>query len=221
MSDLDDFDHCGVYLQRYKFNALTAVYLLEDLDLGVGSLWVGDTLTRRRGFGKAGDGVFEFYMTPVGSEPPKTPQDDKFKPAVGMLWWSPEHGLAEMITNSSLLRRTISDIWDTYKTYRQAADWLLLVTEFGAPREVKVGKNNTRIFWTPVLTIVDCMPRDQIPALKYRPPTVPPPIRLDQQIPFRAPALLPPAKDRRRRSAPEQLSDLLDDELPELGGAGQ
>jgi hypothetical protein len=116
MSDLDDLDHHSIYLQRMKFNALTGILLLQDTELDRGSRWVADMLTRRRGVGKTGDGVFEFYLTPVGSPPPKIPEDEKFKPAVAMIWWSPEQGLAEMITNSSLLRRTISDFWETYNT---------------------------------------------------------------------------------------------------------
>ena len=228
MSDLDDLNHAIVLLQRLKFNALTGSLLLGDTELGAGSRWVGDMLTRRRGVGRTGDGVFEFYLTPVGSAPPTIPEDDKFKPAVAMIWWSPEDGLAEMITNGSILRRTISDYWETYKTYQEAADGMLPLTEFGPPREVKVGRTNIRVFWTPVLTVIGWIPREDIPALKYRPPTVPPPIRRDQQVPFRPTAMLPsakdrrktsaPAKDRQRGSAPDPLSEILDDEIPELGG---
>jgi hypothetical protein len=115
-----------------------------------------------------------------------------------------------------------------YKTYQEAADGMLPVTEFGPPREVKVGRTNTRIFWTPVLTITGWIPRDEIPALRYRPPTVSPPVRQDQQIPFRPTAMLPPAfqadhtpQDRPRRSAPTPLGEILDEEIPELGGVDQ
>jgi hypothetical protein len=244
MSDLDDLDHRDIRYQAFKFNALTGVGQVNEFELGWPSIWTADMYTRRRGYGKTGDGVFEFYLTPVGSEPPKPPQDDKFKPAIAILWWSPQYGLAEMITNSTLLRRTVSDFWEVYKSYQEAADGLLPVTEFGAPKEVQIGKNNMRIFWTPVLTIVGWMSRDEIPALKYRPATVPPPIRLDQQTLFYATRSLPspaeeqngqrtkkavreilehsktetreyPHQERAKRNA---LSEILDDEIPELGG---
>ena len=224
MSDFDDLQHHSLRLQGLKFNALDGILRLGEAELETGSQWVADMLTRRRGYGRTGDGVFEFYLTPVGSEPPAPPHDPKeFKPALAMIVFSPQFGLAEMITNSTLLRQTISTLWEEYKSYREAADGLLPVIEFGEPREVEIGRNNKRIFWTPRISIIGWVSRDEIPPLRYRPPTVEPPIRRDAQLPYRALAQLPAPfseehqaepKKPRRKAAATPVADIIEDELP-------
>jgi hypothetical protein len=82
-------------------------------------------------------------------------------------------------------------------------------SQSGAAREVSLGKRNPRSFWAPTFEIVGWTDRQQIPVLKYRPPTVDQPIQQHLQIPF----LKPGGKKPRGKTQPA-VSNVLDDEIP-------
>ena len=95
MSDLSDLH--GVYptsirwnaesgfLAVSAFNAETGERELQQIELGQAATFVLDLATRERGYGLIKTGIYDMRLTPVGSPPPPWPEDEEYKPALGML----------------------------------------------------------------------------------------------------------------------------------------
>jgi hypothetical protein len=218
MSDIDDLDWDRSYLPGLRHNALTGDLTVSQFDargqgrinipIPAGSEWVADLLTRLRDFGKTGDGIFDFHMTPVGTTPPTPPSEDH-KPAVAQMQFSPQYGLTKLMTNSTLTRSAVVAFWEDYRACPEAARGLLPVVRFGKPIEVKIGKNNVRIFFAPNLSIVGWAERDAIAAFRGRLVTVPPPSLAPEKLTYTpvTPQLAPP--ERALTTREDHLNDVV------------
>jgi hypothetical protein len=186
MNDLADLIGVkGIRDPSLRWNAVTGDgWRLETLNSETGERdfllqpeknWIVDMLTRRRGVGKTGDGIFIMHLTPVGSPPPVVTDDD-LKPAVGMTAWAPDTGCVEITTCGAVLRTAIVALWEKYKGFTEASKGLVPVVKFGPAIEVPIGKkNNIRTFWAPTFLFVHWLNRNEVPGLCYRPATVLPP----------------------------------------------
>jgi hypothetical protein len=169
--------------------------------------FVCDMLTRQRGVGKTGDGLFLMHLTPVGSPPPIVADDD-LKPAVSMTVWAPDTGCAEITTCGAVLRNSIVHLWEKYKSFKEASNGLVPVVKFGPAVEVPIGKkNNLRIFWGPTFEFINWLDRNEVPGLCYRQATVPPPKPSNLQIQHLSAKLKAHLKKATK-------SEAIDDEIP-------
>jgi hypothetical protein len=218
MHDLDDLGSAHMRPESLRFNAVTGVlakYVFDanewrrvPVEIGPGSRWAVDMLTRRRGLGRVTDSSYDVRMSYVGEPVPEAPND--YKPAVSMMLYSPEHGLCYMETCSTILVRCISGLWEHYRSYRQSSEGLIPVIEIGEPRQIQIGsRNNPRMFYAPSFRIIDWIERDTVPAFKATAPTVALPSPANMQIEFRSALKLPKPK----RGA-QPVSDDLNDGIP-------
>jgi hypothetical protein len=152
MSDLDDLEGGTSFKNSLRWNTekgdLFAVLTNEFLERVPHSIELGtpaarfavDMLTRRRGYGLIGDGIYEMILTPVGSPPPPKPADPDYKRAVSFDLWSPQYGLVCMETVSVILLNTIDAFWTRYASFAEAAKGMLPLIEFSGRREIIVRK---------------------------------------------------------------------------------
>jgi hypothetical protein len=221
MQDLQDLGNASLYPESLRHNAMTGKLTISRFDpatwsrvrdeVDPPSTWVVDMLTRQRGYGLVTDSKFDMRLTSVGALPPPAPEDQRYKPTVGMLMWSETYGLAQWISCGSIAVRTIGVFWDECRTFTEASDGLLPVITIDHPRRVTIGHGpQQREFLAPVIEITDWVLRESIPVLAARPATVEPPPRLHLQIPHK------PAKRiaRKPKGPGDDLDDLLNDEIP-------
>ena len=73
------------------YNPETGERELQEIELGKPATFAMDMATRERGYGLIRVGVYDMRLTPVGSPPPPWPDDEEFKPALGVLVVEPDH----------------------------------------------------------------------------------------------------------------------------------
>ena len=192
-----------------------------------------DMRRRERGRARIETGLYKMFLAPVGQELPPLPPDElpfeaKYKPAIGVDLWNPSFGLVRLESTGAYLRAAIGRTWQEYGTCREAADGLLPVIRFVDRRPVSPKNYPNKIYYSPIIPRVGCLPREQIGPFMAKEPTVPLPVWVgnDSQIAaalrakLEAPQLEKKTSDREprhgRKSQPDPVDDDLDDEIPEL-----
>ena len=61
--------------------------VLKEIPLGPRATFVMDLLTRARGWGLIRVGTFDMRLSPVSAPLPPRPDDEGFKPAIGVTLW--------------------------------------------------------------------------------------------------------------------------------------
>jgi hypothetical protein len=228
MSDLDDLgEHSGDYPKSGRWNAETGVFAissynletgmreLQPLDFGQACTFVIDLLTRQRGFSMYRPGVYDARLTPVGSPPPEWPGDLEFKPAIACWAWNPNFGEIWIETNASLFKNALKAVWEKALTDPRAAEGQQPVIRITGSADVYIKPVN-KTFQAPLISIIDFMPRDQVPPWANRPPTVappkPPPL-LGAQPEIKKVTQAPPAR-RHKAVRPTDGKPPLDDGIP-------
>jgi hypothetical protein len=222
MTDLDVLDHRSIRPSTYRLNAVTSdqyittVVGLSRFDTPVepGFEFVADPPTRKIGYGRTGEHVFDFRMEHVGSPPPPAPEEDDFKLAVSWTWATP-NGLIEHITNGAIARGAVVEAWEAYKRAPEAARGMVPVIRIGEPVEVQ---SSGRTFYAPNFQIVGWITRDDVPAFRDRPPMCPLPSLAPERLTYTpvAPQIAPPAKRPGRAPAPvrDTTRDDINDAIP-------
>jgi hypothetical protein len=233
MSDLSDLH--GVFPTSLRWNAELGVLgisvfnpetgerELQEIELGKPATFVMDLATRERGYGKIKTGVYEMALSPVGSPPPPWPDDDEFKPAIGVWLWCPAHGELRLETNATIFRQAVTNIWDTARFEPQAAEGQQPIVSFVNRIPVPVKAVN-KVFSGPVIKILSWVERNKVPGWANRPPTVAPPAAMPMLAAAPAQASDPahaaekPArakvKARQGAAKPEPEPPPFDDEIP-------
>jgi hypothetical protein len=211
MTDLDVLDHKSIRHPTFRLNAVTgeqyisAVVGLTRLNTPIepGFEFIADMLTRKIGYGRTGEHLFEFNLEHVGSPPPLTPDDDEFKPAVSWVWATPS-GLIEHTTNGAIARGTVVAMWEDYKRAPEAAVGMMPVIRLGQP--VEVGASG-RTFYAPKVQTVGWVHRDDVAAFRDRPAMCPLPSLAPEKLTYTPvrPQLAPSA-----RRAPGLVRDVRD-----------
>jgi hypothetical protein len=119
-------------------------------------------------------GTFDMRLSPVSAPLPPRPDDEGFKPAIGVTLWNPEFGETRLEATATLLCRAIRGLWDHCLRKPEAARGLQPVIRFvgRVEREVKsVGET----FLIPKFEVPGWVERDNVPGWKERAPTVSPP----------------------------------------------
>ena len=80
----------GGFLGISVFNPETGERELQEIELGKPATFAMDMATRERGYGLIKIGIYDMRLTPVGSPAPPWPDDEEFKPALGMLAVEPD-----------------------------------------------------------------------------------------------------------------------------------
>jgi hypothetical protein len=148
--------------------------VLKEIPLGPRATFVMDLLTRARGWGLIRVGTFDMRLSPVSAPLPPRPDDEGFKPAIGVTLWNPEFGETRLEATATLLCRAIRGLWDHCLRKPEAARGLQPVIRFvgRVEREVKsVGET----FLIPKFEVPGWVERDKVPGWKERAPTVSPP----------------------------------------------
>jgi hypothetical protein len=165
-----------------KFDESTGERTMEVIELGSPEAkFVMDFATRERGYGLIRKGLYDMRLTPVGSPPPEVPDDDDFKPAIGVWLWNPILGELRVETNGAIFRGALSAAWDYVRTFKEAAENLQPVVHFVGRVERPIAAIG-KVFWAPVIQIIGWVPRDKVPCFAAREPTVKPPIAVDSQV---------------------------------------
>src|SRR6202012_1503089 len=97
--------------------------------------------------------------------------------------WNPRLGELRLETNAVIFFNAINALWNYCRTFEEATAGLQPIVEFVGRRErfiKKVGK----MFYAPVIELLDWVPRDKVPPFALREPTVKPPAALDNQVKF-------------------------------------
>ena len=192
-----------------------------------------DMRRRERGRARIETGLYKMFLAPVGQELPPLPPDElpfeaKYKPAIGVDLWNPSFGLVRLEGTGAYLRAAIGRTWQGYGTCREAADGLLPVIRFVGRRPVSPKNYPNKIYYSPIIPRVGCLPREQIGPFMAKEPTVPLPVWVgsDSQIAaalrakLEAPQQEKKTSDREprggRKSKPGPVDDDLDNEIPEL-----
>jgi hypothetical protein len=222
MTDLDVLDHRSIRPSTYRLNAvigdqyiITIVGLTRfDTPVEPDNEVVADMLTRKIGYGRTGEHLFDFRMEYVGSPPPPAPEEDEFKPAVSWTWSTPA-GQVEHITNGAIARGAVIGVWEKYKGASEAASGMVPVIRIGAPAEVQ---SSGRGFFAPNFTIVGWLARDDVPAFRDRPAMVPLPSPVPERLSYTpvAPQITAaPVKRSGRAPAPvRDTRDEINDSIP-------
>jgi hypothetical protein len=233
MSDISDLH--GVYATALRWNAEAGILgygcydektgerTVKEIEFGSPEArFVMDLATREHGYGMIRVGVYDFRLTPVGSAPPPWPGDD-FKPALGCFLWNPPLGEVRLETNQTTLFNVVRALWNHCLKAKEARDGLQPVIAVVGRREQSypgVG----RTVWAPVIELIGWVPRDKVPPIALREPTVKPPAALDSQVKFalleaqRADPEPQPSRAKTKATAAPKvgsLKELLDDEIPE------
>ncbi|MBO0738760.1 MAG: hypothetical protein J2P48_19685 [Alphaproteobacteria bacterium] len=130
-----------------------------------------DFATRERGYGMIRIGAYDMRLTPVGSNPPPWPNDPDYKKALGCWVWNPDFGELRLETNAAMLVRTIDELWDRIRTFKEASQGLQPVILFLDKRPVTI-QSLGRTFYSPVIDVVGWIAREKIPVFARRNPTV-------------------------------------------------
>jgi hypothetical protein len=133
-----------------------------------------DTATVERGYGKVRQGFRDFVLSPLGSPPPEQPDDDDYKPAVGLAVWNKPLGEMRIETCATIYRGAVCAVIERASDFPEAARGLIPVILFADRREITI-KSVGKTFWSPVINVVGWLERDSIPAFRLRKPTVLPP----------------------------------------------
>jgi len=235
MSDISDLH--GAFPTPFRWNAEHGIagYTvwneaigereLKEIEFGSQqSIFAVDLATRERGYGRIRIGDYTMELTPVGSLPPPWPNDEDFKPAIGMWMWNQTLGELRLETNAALLVRAISGLWERALTFKEAAQGLEPIICFADRRE-RLIRSIGKTFFEPVTNIVGWVRRDQVPTFPLREPTVKPPPALPALAGFSA--LPSPSTDKEKSPGKRRVRkvdadvgtrlsvrDELDDELP-------
>jgi hypothetical protein len=222
MTDLDVLDHRSIRPSTYRLNAVTGIQFIStvvgltrfDTPVEPGLEVIADTLTRKVGYGRTGEHVFDFRMEHVGSPPPPAPEEEEFKPAVSWVWSTPA-GLVEHITNGAIARGAVVEVWEKYKAASEAVRGMMPVIRIGEPLAVQ---SSGRTFYAPNFQIVGWVARDDVPAFRDRPVRCPLPSLTPERLtytPVAQPQLAPPAKRPGRAPAPvHDTRDDINDAIP-------
>jgi hypothetical protein len=216
MSDITDLH--GVYPTALRWNAetgalgysafdpVTGERTVELIELGSSQAkFALDYSCRERGYILIRQGLYDAKLTPVGSPPPAEPDDDNYKPGLGIWCWNPLLGQLRLETAAVQFRDAIVAVWDRVRTFKEAAEgkepiiWFIDRAEVAYP---KLGKT----FFKPIIDIVGFVVRGTVPPFALREPTVKPPPAIDSQISFTR--LEPP-----RREAPMEVQQRLANKL--------
>ena len=113
--------------------------MLKEIPLGPRATFAMDLLTRARGWGLIRVGTFDMRLSPVSAPLPPRPDDEGFKPAIGVTMWNPEFGETRLEATATLLCRAIRGLWDHCLRKPEAARGLQPVIRFvgRVEREVK------------------------------------------------------------------------------------
>jgi hypothetical protein len=217
MSDISDLE--GIFpialrwnaengvLGHSTFDSATGERGIEEIELGSQrAKFAFDYATRQRGYGLIRVGFYDMRLSPVGSRPPEWTDEmkkDGYKPAIGFWVWNPILGELRFDTNGVLLVRVLSGVWDSYRTFKEAAQGMVPIVHFVDRREEFV-KGVGEMFWVPIIKIIGFVLRDKIAPFAMRPPTVKSPLAIDSQVSFallEAPRSAGPSTDVRARLA--------------------
>jgi hypothetical protein len=208
MTDLDVLDHRSIRPSTYRLNAVTGSQFIStvvgltrfDTPVEPGTEIIADMRTRKIGYGRTGEHLFDFRTEYVGFPPPPAPEEDEFKPAVSWVWSTP-NGLIEHITNGAIARGATVEGWEKYKAAPEAARGMMPVIRIGEPAEVQ---SSGRTFYAPNFQIVGWIDRDDVPAFRDRPAMCPLPSPTPERLTYTpaAPRIAPPAKRSGRAPAP-------------------
>jgi hypothetical protein len=202
------------FLAVSVFNPETGERELQEIELGKPATFAIDLATRERGYGLIKTGVYNMQLTPVGSPPPSWPDDEEYKPAIGMWAWNPSLGEVRVETNASIFRAAIADVWDRARSKPEASDGAQPVIRFTDRVKIPIKQVN-KSFFGPVIQIVGWCQRDQVPGWSTREPTVAPPKALPvSPASSTTPAAKKSAKAKRGAPKPESDDPPLDDEIP-------
>jgi hypothetical protein len=235
MNDLNDLH--GAFPTALRWNAengflghrywddTTGARSIKEIELGSpAARFVLDLATRERGYGLIRKGVYDMRLTPVNSPPPPWPGDEDFKPAIGCWLWNPTLGEVRLETNGAIFRGAVAGIWERCWDHKEASDGLQPVIDFVDRREQSFEAIG-RTFWAPIIALIGWCERNRVSSFALREPTVKPPAALDSQVKFallNTPRPEPEpvrtrgkAKTAAAASKPDNLKDILDDDLPE------
>ena len=178
-----------------------------DTPVEPGTEIVADLRTRKIGYGRTGEHLFDFRMEYVGFPPPPAPEEDDFKPGVSWVWSTP-NGLVEHITNGAIARGAVIEVWEKYKAAPEAMLGMVPVIRIGLPVEVQ---SSGRTFFTPGFQIIGWIARDDVPAFRDRPAMCPLPSPTPERLAYTpiAPQIAPSTK--RPGRAPASVRDTRDD----------
>jgi hypothetical protein len=182
------------------YSAETGERELREIPLGADATFAMDMATRERGNGLIRVGIYDMRLTAVGSTPPPWPDDEDYKPAVGVWLWNPTHGELRLETNASIVRQAVLAVWDEAKGASQAAEGQQPVIRFADRVSIYVKAVN-KTFQGPIIRIVGWVPRDQVPGWSERPPSVLPPKTLTALPTTATPAIETTAKGRAKTKA--------------------
>jgi hypothetical protein len=197
VSDISDLE--GIFPTALRWNAENGVlgYTVFDAatgERGIEVIELGsqrakfalDYATRQRGYGLIRVGVYDMRLTSVGSPPPELTEEmekDGYKPAVGCWAWNPILGEHRLDTNAVLFLKAIVGLWDSYRTFKEAAQGMAPIAHFVDRREEFI-KAVGKTFWAPIIKIIGFVPRGKIEPFAMRSPTVKPPLAIDSQVSF-------------------------------------
>ena len=240
MSDLSDLH--GIFPTSLRWNAETGILgisaynaetgerELQEIELGKTATFVMDLATRERGYGLIKVGVYDMRLTPVGSPAPPWPDDEEFKPALGVWLWNPTYGELRLETNATIFRTAVANVWDQARFEPEFLKGLQPVIRFVDRVPIPVRAVN-KSFSGPVIERVGWTERDRVPGWKERLPTVPlpaaPPLLADSSVSTpSAPAPATPAAKTPAKAKPKAkpgatkskddppLKDILNDDIP-------
>jgi hypothetical protein len=126
-----------------------------------------DLDTREHGWGLVRPGVYDMRLVPIEAPLPDPPGPD-FKLAIGCRLWNPPFGEVLYETNASIALQAMVDAWRCCSTLAEGCAPVIHSVD---RREIWV-QAARRSFWVPVITIVDEVSRDSVPAFAARLPTV-------------------------------------------------
>jgi hypothetical protein len=148
MPNTDITDLHGVYATPLRWNAETGVLgygayndatgerEIIEIELGSSTAkFVMDLATRERGYGLIRSGLYDMRLSPVGAPAREWPDDNDFKPAIGCWLWNPPIGELRLESNQVTLLRSVSELWDRARTFKEAAEGLQPVVHFSGHRE--------------------------------------------------------------------------------------
>ena len=192
-----------------------------------------DMRRRERGRARIATGLYKMFSAPLGQELPPLPPEEapfasEYKVALCVDVWNPKLGLARLEATGAYFRAALGRIWQEYTTWPEAADGWVPVIRFVGSRRVSPKKYPNKTYHSPSILRVGGLPREKIAPFAAKEPTVPLPVRVenDSQIAaalrakLEAPQQEKKTSDREprggRKSKPGPVDDDLDNEIPEL-----